>query len=405
MVTIGISAERTVVRGVVLGEEPAAGSQGTTTHAMRRVGTGGIGAAIVEVLDGLTEELGDTPIEDVAVVYRSVPERRSIVTELASGPWAESTLVSDRTALLTVAGQLPEFDEFDTVLVLETVENHTSFVAVGPGRDTELTSGSWPSGIVDIDTARQAIGRIRPILDAEGVHPNAVALCGSAAGYAEIATVLEFGLAVPVTLASDHADVVARAAASVAARQLSALAVTQPDDHRRTRRLMLAAAAVATVLGASGIAVAQIRDDSAAEVVDPTTESVRPSPAAPVVAPPETLPPTGAPMPMPIVPAQNVPEQISAPGAAQPYLTTTTTTHRREEPTPFEEPGQPGPFEEGPGGIPLAAQPTTTPVGAPDGNGLFPGESPPPPANADPAVIQAWWDNHWILKQRWLSGG
>jgi hypothetical protein len=45
------------------------------------------------------ELVDDSGVEDVAIVYRSVVERRLIVSQLVAGEWASSSLVSDRSAL------------------------------------------------------------------------------------------------------------------------------------------------------------------------------------------------------------------------------------------------------------------------------------------------------------------
>lgn len=396
MATVGISAERAVVRGVVLAE----GAPGIVLRAAQRCLQGGdSGAAIADVLDGFADELGGSArVEDVAIVYRSVVERRSILSQLAAGKWAASSLVSERSALAVMAREQEwGLGEFGTALVLEIVAGHTSFVLLGPERDTVAASGSWAYGTVDADTAGQTIGRILPILDSAGVRPDAVAVCGSGAGDPDIATVLRLGLQAPVILVPDPADAAARGAALIAAQRLHELPVMAPADGRRTRRLLLGAAAIATVLGASGIAVAQIRDDHPPEVVSRTAASLPPSlpasvaPPAPIEAAPAAIP--SEPITIQLTPDQIWPITTAPPPRTPPRTASVPTT----ETTDLPEPTDPTTAESPP--------PTPTTVGAPDGNWLFPGESPPPPLNADPEVVRAWWDNHWMLKERWLRGG
>ncbi|MEV6333128.1 hypothetical protein AB0M12_00265 [Nocardia vinacea] len=404
MATVGISVERAVVRGVVLAAEPP----GIVLRSVqRRLGGGAIGAAISGLLDGFADELGDdTGVEDVAIVYRSVAERRSIVSELAAGSWASSSLVSDRSALAVLAREERGLDEFGTVLVLELVDGQTSFVLLGPARDTVSAADSWASGPVDADSAGHLIGRISPILDS--VDLDAVAVCGSGADDPDIATVLQFGFEAPVILVPDHADAAARGAALIAAERLRELPVVVPSNGRRKRRLLLGAAAVATVLGASGIAVAQILDDPS-EAIGRAAESLSPStpaaaiPSAPITieSAPPTTPPAIEPTPQQIAPMAPARPPARRPPPATASVPTTQTTEPGAAPTTESTPGSAPPTE--PGSTTTEA-PTSTTVGAPDGNWLFPGESPPPPLNADPEVIRTWWANHWMLKERWLHG-
>ncbi|MEV2219260.1 hypothetical protein AB0E01_05225 [Nocardia vinacea] len=401
MATVGISVEQAVVRGVVL----AAGQPEIVLRSVqRRPGGGAVGAAISGLLDGFADELGDdTGVEDVAIVYRSVAERRSIVSELAAGKWASSSLVSDRSALAVLAREERGLDEFGTVLVLELVEGQTSFVLLGPARDTVSAADSWACGPVDADSAGHMISRISPILDS--VDVDAVAVCGSGADDPDIATVLQVGFEAPVILVPDYADAAARGAALIAAERLRELPVVVPRNGRRKRRLLLGAAAVATVLGASGIAVAQILDDPG-EAIGRAAESLSPStPAAAIPSAPitiESAPPT-APTAIEPTPQQLAPMAPTRPPARRtPPATTTQTTEPGAAPTTESTPGSAPPTE--PGATTTEA-PTSTTVGAPDGNWLFPGESPPPSLNADPEVIRAWWANHWMLKERWLHGG
>ncbi|WP_327093732.1 hypothetical protein OIE68_26210 [Nocardia vinacea] len=411
MATVGISVEQSVVRGVVL----AAGPPGVVLRSIqRRLRGGAVGAAISGVLDGVAEELGDeTGVEDVAIVYRSVAERRAIVSQLAAGKWASSSLVSDRSALAVLAREERGLDEFGTVLMLELVDGQISFVIVGPARDAVSAADSWTSGTVDADSAGHMIGRILPIL--ESVDVDAVAVCGSGAGDPDIAPVLQLGFEAPVIVVPDHADGAARGAALIAAERLRELPVAVPSNGRRKRRLLLGAAAVATVLGASGIAVAQILDDPSSEAIGRAAESLLPStPAAAIPSAPITI--ESAPRTTPIA-IEPPPQQISPIAPTRPPARRTPPATASAPTTRTTEPGAAPATETTPGSAPLtepgsttteaptSTAPTPTTVGAPDGNWLFPGESPPPPLNADPEVVRAWWANHWMLKERWLRGG
>ncbi|MEU0503450.1 hypothetical protein [Nocardia sp. NPDC005998] len=398
MATVGISAERTVVRGVVLADGVA---EIVSSAARPRPHEDGVGAAITGVLDGFAEVLGDSArVEDIAIVYRSVAERRLIVSQLAGRRWASSSLVSERSALAVLTREEPGLDEFGTVLVLEMADGHTSFVLLGPDREAVSASGSWGYGTVDADTAGQTIGRILPMLDSVDMRPDAVAVCGSSAADPDIATMLVLGFEAPVILVADPADAAARGAALIAAQRLRDLPEVVSADGGRTRRLLLGAAAVATVLGASGIAVAQIRDDHPSEVVDRTTESLPPgmsvsvAPVAPITVEPA---PTTAPS-----------EPITIePTSAASWSTTVTPTPVQRPPSTASAPTSEttDPPEPTTATTTESSTPTSTTAESSNGDWLFPGESPPPPLNADPAVIRAWWDNHWRLQQRWLGGG
>ncbi|MEV0246162.1 hypothetical protein AB0H76_06205 [Nocardia sp. NPDC050712] len=396
MATVGISIEQTVVRGVVLQGEPP---QIVVRATQRRLPGDTAGAVITGVLEGFAAEFGaGDRIEDVAIVYRSVSERRSILTELATGRWATASLVSDRTALAALTRAETGFQAFGTVLVLEVLEGYASYVCLGPDRGTVSAADSWAFGSAEADTASQ----ILPILNADATPPDAVVLCGSATGDPDLLPALRRGLAETVTLVPYHVDAAARGAALVAADQVRQLTPAPPPvaDNRRARRLLAAAVAV-TVLGTgAALATAAIRDNSPAggdrtlATAPPSTSSLTPSPteaASPLAPPASTEPPLAPPPPA---------EPSTAQPPAEPWPTTPNAPRRPSTP------GTPEPAESTePSPAPPAQTPPRTAVGAPDANGLFPGESPPPPSNADPAAIRAWWANHWQLKERWLNGG
>ncbi|MEU8898023.1 hypothetical protein [Nocardia sp. NPDC048505] len=413
MATVGISIERTVVRGVVLTRD----SREILLRATQRRLPGDTTAAVVTaMLDGFAAELGASDrLDDVAIVYRSVLERRAILTDLAAGKWAAASLVSDRTALAELIRAEPGFGEFGTVLMLEVLDGHTSFVCLGPDRNTVAAADSWAFGMNDTDAAAQ----ILPILNTVTPAPDAVILCG--ADDPAITPALRRGLPTTVALVPYHADAAARGAALIAADQLRSLAPAPPADTGRTRRLLAAAVAV-TVLGTSAVGVAALLDSrSGDEAAAPQANTVvatsagastpGPGPTASATA----TPGDGASAPTPPEPASTEPstpnldpplpaESINPPPpstTAQPPGALWSTT-----PPPPRSPAEPEPAEptEAPPAEPPPSPPRTT-VGAPDGNWLFPGESPPPPANADPELIRAWWANHWLLKERWLRGG
>ncbi|MEU1960364.1 hypothetical protein [Nocardia sp. NPDC019304] len=404
--TVGISAEQAVVRGVMIASTARRGTRPAVLGEIEQPVEHSTAASVAAALDALTAAAGSgARIDDVAVAYRTVAERRAIVSQLSSASWRSSSLVSTKTALLALLADLPGLAEDDTLLVMEVVGYHTSYLVAAPNREEILLSGSWSSGVVDAETAGSAADRIRPALEAAGVLPDAVVLCGSSAGDPEVVSALRAGLDAPVVTAPDHANAAAYGAALVVAAPFrGAAAEPAAADRKHGGRVILAGAAVAALLGGAAIAVAQARDDrpadaeiggaaaaTATQPVDPNPAQAAPAPAveqAPISVVPEAAA-TPEPYPEPPVPPPppaNAHAQLPAP--------------------PIPMPPGPPPAEQQPPPHPRTSteypEPTTAAV--PDDTFLFPGESPPPPWNADPAVVQAWWDNHAKLKESWLSG-
>ncbi|MGV9330868.1 hypothetical protein [Nocardia sp. NPDC003726] len=404
--TVGISAEQAVVRGVMIASTARRGTRPAVLGEIEQPVEHSTAASVAAALDALTAAAGSgARIDDVAVAYRTVAERRAIVSQLSSASWRSSSLVSTKTALLALLADLPGLAEDDTLLVMEVVGYHTSYLVAAPNREEILLSGSWSSGVVDAETAGSAADRIRPALEAAGVLPDAVVLCGSSAGDPEVVSALRAGLDAPVVTAPDHANAAAYGAALVVAAPFrGAAAEPAAADRKHGGRVILAGAAVAALLGGAAIAVAQARDDrpadaeiggpaaaTATQPVDPNPAQAAPAPAveqAPISVVPEAAA-TPEPYPEPPVPPPppaNAHAQLPAP--------------------PIPMPPGPPPAEQQPPPHPRTSteypEPTTAAV--PDDTFLFPGESPPPPWNADPAVVQAWWDHHAKLKESWLSG-
>lgn len=381
----GISAERSVVRGVLLSD--SAGRQRDSPALERPVLGESAEAVTLEVLDALVRDEPD--IDDVAVVYRTATERRATVSALAGGKWQRASHVSIKAALLALARQTAGTGN---LMVLELLDHHSAFVLVGPGRSRILAADSWPIGVVDAHGTQEAIDRIRPISDASGLRPDAILICGSVAADAAVADAVRLGFATPVTLAPDAANAVARGAALVAAEQSRELDADVPEGNRRAGRVLLGAAAVAATLAAAGVAFVQIREHST------PVAQVHMTPAGSGTALPTT---TETPVPEPITsipsPDADTATDLPAPIAtAPPKHTRPVRTTTDPAPTTTVDPTT--------SDIPPVTTTAPGTVGAPDANWLFPGESPPPPAGSDPALVQAWWDNHLMLKDRWLHG-
>ncbi|MBH0776962.1 hypothetical protein [Nocardia bovistercoris] len=413
--TVGISAEQSVVRGVLVSCGPQEGEPVAEPRTFTEQVTE-VEGAVPRALDAIVADAGpDVRIENVAVVYRTAEERKAFVGELSEGGWRSASLVSSRSALSAAARQVRGLARYGSVLVLEVLDTRASYALLGPDRARVLASDTWTPGIADADSARAALPRVREWWDDATGAPEAVLLCGAAA-VAAVAAALEDGLGIPVVIAPDPADAAAKGAALIAGGQVDeeseAPAAVAVGGIRVRRPVLIAtvAVAVAAVLGATGFAMAQIRSDhpentestvsssvassvASTTTVAPTTESViapapPPEPAPPVDPPPPE--PAAAPEAPPVVPAYTAPAH--APRRTPSPAPTTTEEPPVEEPPAAEPPPAPAP------------PPAPSKVGAPGSGGLFPGESPPPAAGSNPEAERQWWDNHWSLKERWLSG-
>ncbi|MEU7631367.1 hypothetical protein AB0C34_15460 [Nocardia sp. NPDC049220] len=435
--TVGIAAEQTVVRGVMLSSLPRTGPRPPMLCAVERPVEESTAASVAATLEALAADAEpNTPIDEVGIAYHTVAERHAIVSGLSSESWCTSSLVSARTALLALLDEmLPELAHIGTLLALEVVGYHTSYLVVGPRRGEILASDSWSSGVVDADTAGPVIGRIWATLDAIGVRPDAIVLCGSSAGKPEVVSALQLGLAAPVIQVPDFATAAARGAALVAASPFRSRSVHAPPSRRHAGRVIVIGAAIAALLGGTGVAVMQLRDErpaNAAEVGKTVTNPIpaqvsetpaavsgsTPAPAVPSpVAEPSMLPVESAPGP-PSVPPGAAPEiPLVAPPAAPPPVAPVPEDHvapiapvvppDAQQPAAPIEPAAPPeapPPETPPAETPPAEAPPPAPVTPPDGTLLFPGEPPPPALDAGPAAVQAWWDNHWKLTEQWFGG-
>ncbi|MFR9751698.1 hypothetical protein ACL02S_11765 [Nocardia sp. 004] len=395
-VTVGISAEQAVVRGVMLLFEARQGAGPIVLREIEQPVGNSIAASVAATLDALVSAAGPrAKIDDVAVTYRTVAERRAIVSQVSG---QSPSLVSIRTALLALLDDLPGPAKYGTVLVLEVSATHTSYFVTGPQRDALLASDSWAFGVVDSDTAAQVVSRVRPTLDAAGLAPAAVVLCGSAAGNPEIVSALRLGLDVPVIGGPDFVYAAAYGAALVAATRAGNTPVAPiPAEPRRTGRVLVATAAVAAVLGGAVLTIMQLRTEHS-EPKSPTAASAAASPwsAATTEPHPETRPhQVNEPVPAPPAPPA---EPIPPP--AEPY----PSEEEQEEGIPHEPvPPQAAPAAPVAPAAPAAAPPANN-IGTTNHIFLFPGEPPPPPWNAAPTAVHDWWDNHTRLTERWIHG-
>ncbi|MEV0030115.1 hypothetical protein [Nocardia sp. NPDC050793] len=425
MATVGVSTDRRTVRGVLLSHPTAdKPSSDPLDEVEQEIGAATAAERIPEVLEALADRTLSL-IENIALTYRTVDERRAIVTHLATGRWRTSSLVSVRAALLAFVRDVPSLDRFETILVLEVADRDLTFVLTDAGRSRILGSGTWRAGA---DPAAEAHDRVRPTLLAQGLTVDGVALCGGPVTL-ELLGDCERAFGVPSVIVDDPQAATALGAARIAAAQLPeesgheyepSGATAIAGERRRAGVLLPVGAAAAAVLAASGIAVAHVTDEGVwARQSDKKTSQAQapatPDPGEPT-APPiviestDPAPSTGVPQnparPTPVPAARPIdpgdPADPYDPNDPRPESRTTTV-----EPTQYDGPATPDAEPATPGTEPAATPevPTTTVVGAPNGDGLFPGEAPPPPAGSDPAAIASWWENHLRLQQLWRQGG
>ncbi|MGV9817059.1 hypothetical protein [Nocardia xishanensis] len=424
MATVGVSADRRTVRGVLLfhptADEPASAR---LDEVEQEIGAATAAETIPEVLEALADRTLSL-IENIALTYRTVDERRAIVTQLATGRWRTSSLVSVRAALLAFVRDVPSLDRFETILVLEVADRDMTFVLTDAGRSRILGSGTWRAGS---EPAAEAYDRVRPTLLAQGLTVDGVALCGGPVTL-ELLGDCERAFGVPAVIVDDPRAAAALGAARIAAAQLPEDAGHDYDpsgataiaaERRRAGVLLPVGAAAAAVLAASGIAVAHVTDEGVwARTPDQKTSQAQ-APATPdpgeltapiVIESTIPAPATGVPQnsvrPTPHAAARPIdpgdPADPFDPNDPRPRSQTATV-----EPTQYDGPAIRDAEPATPGTEPAAtpAVPTTTAVGAPNDEGLFPGESPRPPEGSDPAAISAWWENHLRLNQLWMQGG
>ncbi|MEV0338094.1 hypothetical protein AB0H49_03620 [Nocardia sp. NPDC050713] len=423
MATVGVTADRTTVRAVLLSNPVADEPPSAPLEEVEwEIGEATAAESIAAALENLADRTLSL-IENTALTYRTVEERRDIVTHLATGRWRTSSLVSVRAALLAYVREVADLDRFETILALEIADRDLTFILTDAARSRILASAAWRAGP---DPAAEALDRVRPALLAKGLTLDGVVLCGAQPVAPELLGDFERVFQIPAVTVDDQYPAAAVGAARIAAAQLPqdpsgepAAPIATGERRRAGVALPLGAAAVA-VLAASGIALSRGTDDATW-----TREAYRTTPPAVAPATPDTARPDAAPPILiegahqPIAPAADAPANPvrPAPGSAQarpldpgdpadPFDPNEPTREQRPQiPTTTRFPAQAAPIGEPAPGAEPPSRPAATALGAPNDNGLYPGEAPPPPAGSDPAVISAWSANHLRLSQQWLLQG
>ncbi|WP_433662356.1 hypothetical protein ACQPW1_09490 [Nocardia sp. CA-128927] len=422
VVTLGVSTERGAVHAVAFADTGERLPERVLLHRVKR--TPGdtktdLAEAVETAMDELATELGpDHEIAGAAVVYRDAAERRAIVTRLASGRWHTASLVSSKSAHLSVAGMMTWLDEFDDLLICEVVPGHQSFTLVDGGRRRILASVGQAGGAT-AESMGAAVTAAWDQFEAAAVRPDAVVLIGSAAGKpAVVAAVDAFGA--PVIPCKTSAAASAAGAALYAMADVDGVGVGDTEERVRRVRGGAAVFAAASVL-AGGLVVggvyaaggsARTLPGAALKDAHVTAESkvVRGDPNASkpdqVRAEPHSVEGPVIDRRAPVVvsdadisivtidPAESGPQYSvqrwgSAPQDRAESLVPAEPAHDTETSA--------APSLLSGSGIPAA----TNKVGAPNGALLFPGEMPPPEAFT--ADSYNWWDNHFRMMLQWAA--
>ncbi|MBF6299041.1 hypothetical protein IU459_16030 [Nocardia amamiensis] len=397
LVTLGVSTERGAVHAVALAD----GEKLADRVLLRRVGrtdsdsNADVAASVEAVLNAMAAGLGpDREIGGVAVAYRDSAERRAIVTRLAAGPWHSASMVSAKSAHLSVAGVMTWLDTFDNLLICEVVPGYQAFTLVDRGRRRVLAAVGR-AGRTTPQSLGGAVTAAWDQLEAAATKPDAVALIGSAAAEPAVSAAVEdFGAPViPCTMAA----FACAAGAALSARMESDSRVEPVEEPHRARggvALFAAAGVLASGMVVGGgyvlngfsrpmpTVVADAQRDAASAVdvaagLDRTRGSEADGSSA---GPAGSTTPTGS---------QLSGQRWGTVPEHDPLPLSIAEAAGHEEPD-AQEPLMPGT------GVPSHSR-----VGAPNEALLFPGESPPPAAFTPEAAD--WWDEHLRLMAQWAA--
>ena len=411
VVTLGVSIERGTVHAVALAES---GEKLPERVLLQRVvktrgdSKADLAVAVDTAMNSLAAEIGpDQEIGGTAVTYRDAAERRAIVTRLASGPWHSASLVSVKSAHLSVAGVMTWLKEFDHLLICEVVPGHQSFTLVDRRRSRVLAATSQAGGAT-AEALDAAVATAWDQFEAAAVRPDAVVLIGSGADGSVVATAVD-GFGVPVFPCKIATSATAVGAALCALAEVAG--VDEPIERaarspRGNAVLFAAASVLVGGLVAGGVyvtnnssrntVVADARVAADARVVDGGTGSNADSSVQPNRYPferPQARQPAAA---------ESVPDstvvQLDV-GDSQQYTVQRWGTQLQGPQLPLSPSDT---VHENEASVPTPQMPSTTAkVGAPNASMLFPGESPPPAAFTPESY--RWWDNHFRLLLQWAA--
>ncbi|MFC9998645.1 hypothetical protein [Nocardia sp. NPDC127526] len=419
--TIGVATERGTVRAVALADEGDKLPERVVLERVEKV-TGDtkadLAAAVEAALEGIADKMGpEREIVGAAVAYRDAAERRAIVTRLAAGPWHDASLVSAKSAHLSVARAMTWVDEFEDLAICEVVPGFQAFSLIDPDRARVLAAVTLTGGATTDEAMRAAVTAAWDQFDAAGVKPDAVVLIGSAASEPAVVAALEAGFGAPVIPCSVAASAPAIGAALTALpeTEFAGEAAERIRRARGTAALFAAASVLAGGLVTGGVYAASNNSKTVPEPVladSRVSANATTAPERPIGDP--VAPDTGS--------AGDIVEGL--PGV-EPAPTDAETPV--EEPLPVAEPeivtidpatlnwGPDPSAEVAPSKPLLRSQPEgetahhpesiipapTHPVGSPTESGLFPGETAPPPLGTP--EFAKWWDNHWRMMLQWAA--
>ncbi|MGW4371551.1 hypothetical protein ACWEKT_38555 [Nocardia takedensis] len=406
VVTVGVSTERGAVHAVVLADTGEHLPERILLHRVERTRgdtKADVAAAVETAMDEVASEIGPhRRIAGAAVAYRDAAERRAIVTRLASGPWHSTSMVSTKSAHLSLAAMMPWLADHDHLLICEVVPGYQSFTLVDRAR-TRVLAATSQSGIASEHSLAIAVTAAWDQLEAAAVRPDAVVMIGSAADAAVVRAALEgFGVPVlpcPISVSAPAAG----AAISALPETVGVVSGDDVEDVPRYGRGTAALLAAASVLAGGLLAGGVYMVDSLSTPTSTVLADTHTTADSRVIEEDAVSPP---PAPAPVIPGRT--PTITLPrtqGPTVPAAHDTGTTGRfwgtrpmtLDQPTPALESEERTPEPLTPG----TGAPGSTRVGNPDAAMLFPGETPPPPAFTPEA--QQWWDNHFRLMMQWAS--
>ncbi|MEU7633894.1 hypothetical protein AB0C34_28625 [Nocardia sp. NPDC049220] len=401
VVTLGVSTERGAVHAVALADggklsERVVLHRTEQTHGDTKAD---MAAAVEAVLEGLAAELGpDREVGGVAVTYRDAAERRAIVTRLAAGRWHTASMVSAKSAHLSVTSMMTWLDEFDNLLVCEVVPGYQAFTLVDRGRRRVLAAVGRAGG-ANATSLGAAVRAASDQLELAATKPNAVVIIGSAGrAPAVLAAVRSFRAPViPCRMAA-----FAAAAGAAASAQVEVDKIDEPVAEERRVRSATALFAAAGVLaggmlvggfyamnGFSGPTSAAVAADARATAGGWLVDGAGPAGVGAGEQGPARHPEVAGSF------------DESTAGARDPFAFSQDWDDPQEDgPVPLE-PADPDEAQTNSSTalVPGAGTPTVTEVGPPNGVLLFPGETPPPAAFTPEAAD--WWDKHLRTMAQW----
>ncbi|WP_406271541.1 hypothetical protein OH799_30940 [Nocardia sp. NBC_00881] len=405
VITLGVSTERGAVHAVALADcgtlsERVLLHRSQHTHGDTKAD---VAAAVATVLDELAADLGpDREIGGAAVAYRDAAERRTIVSALAAGPWHTASMVSAKSAHLSVASLMTWLDEFDNLLVGEVVPGYQAFTLVDRGRRRVLAAVGQ-AGRATSESLGMAVTAAWDQLEAAATRPDAVVLIGSAGAESSVlAAVQSFGAPViPCRMAAFASAVGAASSARVAVDGFDEPVEEVVPRVRGGAAMFAAASVLAGGLLVGGVYAMNgfVRPTSTAVAADARVTADGRVVAGSAGAGDRGTAPGEHGSGRPAQTGGSFAEPTAGIGGLAARLPLSAQPRGAPVPLVSAEVG----YEVGTNAtaslVPGSGIPTTTEVGTPNGALLFPGEVPPPSMFSPEAAD--WWDKHFRMMTQW----